>query len=53
MNRIRESVADFPSYSLRERVADGCIHVLGVTASLVGLTALLVIGVRSQMLPWV
>lgn len=53
MNRIRESVADFPSYSLRERVADGCIHVLGVTASLVGLTALLVIGIRSQLLPWV
>ena len=53
MSRIRESVADFPSYSLRERVADGCIHVLGVTASLVGLTALLVIGIRSQLLPWV
>jgi len=53
MNRIRESVADFPSYSQRERVADGCIHVLGVTASLVGLTALLVIGIRSQLLPWV
>lgn len=53
MGRIRDSVADFPSYSLRERVADGCIHVLGVAASLVGLTALLVIGIRSQMLPWV
>jgi len=48
MNRIRESVADFPSYSQRERVADGCIHVLGVTASLVGLTALLVIGIRES-----
>jgi hemolysin III len=53
MSRIRDGVADFPNYSLRERVADGCIHVLGVTASLVGLTALLVIGIRSQMLPWV
>ncbi len=36
----------FPNYTIRERVADGCIHVIGVTASLVALTALLVIGVQ-------
>jgi hemolysin III len=53
MGRIRDSIAEFPSYSLRERVADGCIHVVGVTASLVALTALLIIGIRSQTLPWV
>ena len=34
-------------------MADGCIHVLGVTASLVALTALLIIGVKSQTLLWV
>jgi len=52
MSPIKHNIA-FPSYSLRERVADGCIHVVGVTASLVALTALLIIGVRSQTLPWV
>jgi hemolysin III len=53
MGRIRDNVATFPTYTLGERVADGCIHILGVTASLVGLTALLIIGIRSQVLPWV
>jgi hemolysin III len=43
----------FPSYTFRERVADGCIHAVSVAASLVGLTALLVIGVRSQTLLWI
>ncbi len=42
----------FPAYTIRERIADGCIHVIGVTASLVALTALLVIGVQSQTLLW-
>ena len=42
----------FPEYSLRERVADRCIHVVGVTASLVALTALLVIGVKSNTMLW-
>jgi len=42
----------FPEYTIRERIADGCIHVIGVTASLVALTALLVIGVESQTLLW-
>jgi hemolysin III len=43
----------FPDYTIRERIADGCIHVIGVTASLVALTALLIIGVQSQTLLWV
>ena len=43
----------FPNYTVRERVADGCIHVIGITASLVALTVLLVIGVQSQMTLWV
>ena len=43
----------FPNYTLRERVADGCIHAIGITASLVALTVLLIIGVQSQMTLWV
>ena len=39
---------NFPQYTLRERIADGCIHVIGVTASLVALTALLIMGVQAQ-----
>ena len=38
----------FPQYTLRERIADGCIHVIGVAASLVALTALLIMGVQAQ-----
>jgi hemolysin III len=52
MDKIRTSIAAFPGYTLRERIADGCIHVIGVTASLVGLTALLVIGVKSETTLW-
>jgi hemolysin III len=52
MSRIRDSIAAFPSYTLRERVADGCIHIVGVAASLVALTALLIIGVKSQTMLW-
>ena len=43
----------FPDYTIRERVADGCIHIIGVAASLVALTALLVIGVQSNTTLWV
>jgi hemolysin III len=43
----------FPNYTMRERVADGCIHAIGTAASLVALTVLLVIGVQSQMTLWV
>jgi hemolysin III len=42
----------FPQYSMRERVADGCIHVISVTASLLALTALLIIGVKAQATLW-
>lgn len=52
MDRIRDRIAAFPSYTLRERVADGCIHIVGVTASLVALTALLIIGVKSETTLW-
>ena len=52
MDRIRDRFAAFRSYTLGERVADGCIHIVGVTASLVALTALLVIGVQSQTMLW-
>jgi len=43
----------FPQYTVRERIADGCIHAIGVTASLVALTALLIIGVESQVTLWI
>lgn len=52
MNKIRDSIAAIPSYTLRERVADGCIHIIGVTASLIALTALLIIGVKSETTLW-
>jgi len=43
----------FPQYTLRERIADGCIHVVGVAASVVALTALLIVGVRAQATLWI
>lgn len=39
----------FPEYTVRERVADGCVHAVGVTASLAATGTLLVAG--AQMLP--
>ncbi|MGI9383127.1 MAG: PAQR family membrane homeostasis protein TrhA [Methyloligellaceae bacterium] len=39
----------FPEYSARERVADGCVHAVGVTASLAATGTLLV--VAAHMLP--
>jgi hemolysin III len=50
---MRVGTVMFPQYSWRERVADGCIHAIGVTASVVALTALLVIGVMSQTALWI
>lgn len=47
-----KSCVSFPNYSLGERVADACLHAVGVTASLVALTALLVIGVQSNTMLW-
>ena len=43
----------FPQYTVRERVADGCIHAIGVTASLVALTVLLIVGVETQATLWI
>jgi hemolysin III len=52
MARIRDNIAAFPYYTMTERIADGCIHVVGVTASLVALGALLTIGVQSRTALW-
>lgn len=43
----------FPQYTVRERIADACIHVVGVTASVVALTALLILGVQAQATLWI
>jgi hemolysin III len=43
----------FPQYTLLERIADGCIHVVGVAASLVALTVLLIMGVQAQATLWI
>ncbi len=51
-NKAKGSVV-VPDYSIRERVADGCIHAIGIAASVIALTVLLVIGVQSQMTLWV
>ena len=42
----------FPQYSVRERAADLCVHAIGVTASLVALAVLLIVGVESQATLW-
>lgn len=39
-------------YSVRERIADGCVHVVGVTASVLALTVLIVVGVQSRTALW-
>lgn len=39
----------FPEYTARERFVDGCIHALGVPASIAALTALIVIGLRAEL----
>jgi hemolysin III len=49
---VKDSVV-FPQYTARERVADGCIHLIGVTASLVALTALLIVAVKAQTTLWI
>src|SRR5262249_43040476 len=43
----------FPQYTVRERIADGCIHAVGVAASVVALTVLLVMGVQAQATLWI
>ena len=41
-----------PQYTKRERLVDGCIHVISVAASAVAFVALLIIGVRAQATLW-
>lgn len=48
-----KSCVSFPKYMLSERVADGCLHAVGVAASLVAFTVLLVIGVKSDTALWI
>ena len=42
-----------PRYSKRELVADGCIHAIGVTASVVALAALLFIAAKAEATLWI
>lgn len=37
----------FPHYHVGERIADGCIHVLGVAASIAGASVLLVVAIET------
>jgi hemolysin III len=43
----------FPQYSAPERIADLCIHAVGVTASVIALAALIFIGVESKTALWI
>jgi len=45
--------AVFPQYTERERVADGCIHVVSVVASLIALVALLIVAFETQAALWI
>ena len=48
-----KSCIPFPGYTLGERIADGCIHAVGVVASVVALATLLILGVKSNTTLWV
>ena len=48
-----KSCALFPRYTLGERIADGCLHAVGVTASLVAFAVLLIIGIKSATALWI
>lgn len=48
-----KSCVSFPNYTLGERVADGLLHAVGVVASLVAFTVLLVIGIKSATALWI
>ncbi|MEG6509140.1 hemolysin III family protein [Methyloligella sp. 2.7D] len=51
---LKQSPANaVPQQRLGERIADGCVHVIGVAASLVALFGLLIVGVKSQTVLWV
>ena len=43
----------FPHYTAPERIADLCIHAVGVTASVIALAALIFIGVESKTALWI
>ena len=43
----------FPQYTPPERIADLCIHAIGVTASVIALAALIFIGVESKTALWI
>ena len=40
--RFRRAVTTYPEYTRAERIADGVVHVLGIAASVIGVTAILV-----------
>ena len=43
----------FPQYTAPERIADYCIHAIGVIASVIALAALIFIGVESKTALWI
>jgi hemolysin III len=43
----------FPQYTAPERIADFCIHAIGVIASVIALAALIFIGVESKTPLWI
>lgn len=43
----------FPQYTAPERIADLCIHTIGVIASVIALAALIFIGVESKTALWI
>jgi hemolysin III len=47
-----KSCVSVPNYTLGERLADGFLHAVGVTASLVAFTVLLIIGIKSDTALW-
>ena len=49
---MAESCVPFPKYTLGERVADACLHAIGVTASLVALTVLVVFALNAGTALW-
>ena len=48
-----KSCVSFPNYTLGERIADGCLHAVGVAASLVAFAVLLIIGIKSATALWI
>ena len=40
----------FPQYTIGERLADGAIHIIGVTVSLVAATALITFAIQQEIM---